>query len=135
MSENIGAPLLISVNDDLRVRAGAKAMALFLQFGPELLVVVNLAIEDHPDLLVGVRHRLMPPGQIDDGEAAEAQPERSRDEIALIIGTAMRNRTRHAFDRLAINRLVAREIKLAGNAAHRVRGRRTEDGGQRTDGG
>ena len=51
--------------------------------------------------------------QIDDRKPAKPEPERSGNEVALVIGPAMRDRVRHAHDRLALHRLVALEVKLA----------------------
>src|SRR6185295_17894666 len=69
--DTVGAELLIEMNDRLGVRARSESMPLRGQRGAVILMVVDLAVERHPDGAVLVRHRL-PPGltEIDDTEAA-----------------------------------------------------------------
>ena len=104
-------------------------MSAPFQFGAQLFEVVDLAIENDPDGFLLIRHRLMTAGQIDDGKPSKTQADRAGDEVALIVGATMGDRSRHPPDRLGLHRFVSREIKLAGYAAHRaVVGRpKTED--------
>ena len=70
------APLLVSVEEDLRIRAGPEFVAEPLQPTPQLTEVVDLAVVDEPEALRRVRHRLMGGRrEIDDGEPAMAQEE------------------------------------------------------------
>src|SRR5262249_33496864 len=86
---------------------------------PQITVVVDLAVEDDPDIAGLVRHRLPPGLEIDD--AQPAMPERGEvvDVIPFVIGSAVRQRGRHALDRAAprLARSPARMVK-ASNAAH-----------------
>jgi hypothetical protein len=60
----------------------------------------------------------MTPSQIDDGEPPEAEANRAIEEIAVVIGTTVRDGTRHPYNRLALHWFVSLEIKLASYAAH-----------------
>jgi hypothetical protein len=60
----------------------------------------------------------MTSGQINDGKAAKAESDRTRDEVTLVVRTAMDYRSGHSPDRLRFHRLVSSEVKLTANAAH-----------------
>ncbi len=96
----------------------AEPVAAGLQFGPQFLEVVDLAVEDNPDRLLGIGHRLMPSAEVDDGQAAEAESERTGEEIPLVVRAAMGDGSRHPDHGLPVDGFVGSEIKLAGNAAH-----------------
>ena len=71
------APLLVQVNDDLRVRAGSEAVPPRLQVPAQLGEVVDLAVDHRPDGAVLVGHGLVPAGrQVDDGQAPVPQHHR-----------------------------------------------------------
>ncbi len=97
-------------------------MALFFQFIPQRLEVVNLTVEDHADGPILVGHGLTPGrGQIDDAEAAVAE---AATDTALmtqidagIIRPPMRQETRHPSKEIFIDQ-GTREIKFSANAAH-----------------
>ena len=63
----------------------------------------------------------MAAGQINDGKPPEPQSERAGDEEAFVVGAAMRDGTRHAHNRLALDGLMSLEVKLSGYAAHSVK--------------
>ena len=93
-------------------------MARRQQIFSELRKVVNLAIEDNPDGLVLVRHRLMACGaEVDDAQAAVSQRDRligvGENFDAAVVGAAMRNGGRHATDQIVIG--LAPD---SGNATH-----------------
>src|SRR3989304_3534955 len=88
--------LLVGVDQDLGVSVRAEHMPAVLQASPNLLEVVDLAIEDRPDGLPFIRHRLLAGGQIDDREAAHAQPDLVRGVVAIIIRAAMPQAGRHS---------------------------------------
>ena len=67
-------PCLPAVDDDLGVARRAESVALDLQLGAELDVVVDLAIEDDPQRAVLVAQWLLARGQVDDREPALARP-------------------------------------------------------------
>src|SRR4051812_15221716 len=89
-----------------------------LQFGAQFLEVVNLAVEDHPDRFIGIRHGLMAPTQIDDRKTAEPETERAGHEITFVIGSSMKDGASHARDGFARDSLIPGEVKLSGYAAH-----------------
>src|SRR5262249_18001985 len=91
------------------------------QFLFELWEVVDLAVEDDPDGAFRVGHRLMPAGQVDDRQTAEAEPERPIEVIPVVIGAAMHDAGRHPGRRFRKHRSVVAEIKLPANATHRMR--------------
>src|SRR5207244_11821264 len=59
------APLLIAVDQYLRVAAGAKHVTAELELVPQLQVIVDLAVVDDADVHVLVRHRLRAAGNVD----------------------------------------------------------------------
>ncbi len=65
--------VLVEVDEDLGVALRAERMPLGLQPTAQRGEVVDLAVEDRPDGAVLVRERLMPAGQVDDRQPAEAQ--------------------------------------------------------------
>jgi len=93
--ENVRAPLLVTVDDHFRIGTGAELMPLRLQLRPQLLVIVNFAIENDPDLLLRIRHRLMTARKIDDRQLPETQAKIIIKEIALVIGAPVHDGARH----------------------------------------
>src|SRR3989442_15921263 len=72
--DEVHPPFLIAVKQDLGVCPRSELVARRQQIFAELRKVVNLAIEDNPDSLVLVRHRLMARGaEVDDAQAAVSQ--------------------------------------------------------------
>jgi len=116
--ENSRAPLFVTVNDYLGIGACAERMAALLEIGAQFLEIINLAVKDDPDRFFGIRHRLVASRQINDGKPPEAESERSGDQIALIVRSAMPNRFGHLPDRIRFHRFAPSEVKLAANAAH-----------------
>jgi hypothetical protein len=68
-----------------------------LQLLPQILIVVNLAVEHDPNGPVFVRKRLVSASQIDDRESAKSKSNLSGHMEALVIGTPMNDRIRHGF--------------------------------------
>src|SRR2546423_467582 len=64
------APCLVTMNDNLGVRAGPKNVTEPLQFRTEFLKVVDFAVERHPNGLVFVGERLGATREINDREPA-----------------------------------------------------------------
>ena len=89
------APGLPGVHDDFRIAAGVEGMAQCLQFGNELLIVVDFPVENHADALVFVVKRLLAGGQVDDGEPAMAKTDLAIGMNAHLVGTAMRDGIGH----------------------------------------
>ena len=66
--------------------------------GPELPVVVDLAVEDDPDRSVLVRHRLLAVLEIDDAQPPHAEADALAEIDALVVGPAMHHRAAHGAD-------------------------------------
>src|SRR5260370_36653145 len=88
------------------------------EFGPKLREVVNLTVEDHPDLLLRIRHGLMASGQIDDGKPPETQSKGRGQIVALVVRPAMENGASHSADRFRIHRFLVVKVKRAADSAH-----------------
>ena len=86
------------MDDHFGVGVGAKDVAALLELGAQLLEVVDFAVEDDPDRLVGIGHRLMAAGEIDDRQPPEAEADRTLHEVALVIRAAMGDRISHQPD-------------------------------------
>ena len=61
------------MHDDFRVAACAKRMPPSLETGTQLLKIVDLAVEDHHNRAVFVRHGLVAAGKILDAQAPHAK--------------------------------------------------------------
>src|SRR5215813_9509106 len=93
-------------------------MAATLELVSQLTEVVDLAVENDPDHLLGIRHRLMAAGEIDDREAPEPEAERAGEEVPFVIGPAVRDRPCHGLDVHTSDRSAAREVELSADPAH-----------------
>ena len=69
------AEVLIEVQSDLAIGAGAEAVASALEVLLYALEVVELAIDDDPQALVLAGDRLLAGGQVDDAESGMAEPD------------------------------------------------------------
>ena len=74
---------------------GAELVAARDQVLPEFLVVVDLAVEDHPDGPVFVRDGLVAGAEIDDAEAAHADAARAVGVDAFVVRAAMADDVGH----------------------------------------
>jgi hypothetical protein len=89
----------------LGVGVAAERDAVGLERGPELRVVVDLAVVDEAVAPVGGRHRLRAGGaRIDDREPRVAEPDAGRQPRALAVGPAVADRRQHVLDVLALRR-------------------------------
>ena len=66
-------PTVVAGDDRLGVALGGEACALGGQLGPQLEVVVDLAVEDDPVAAVRVGHRLVAVLDVDEGQPVEAE--------------------------------------------------------------
>ncbi len=98
--------------------AGAQRLA-------QLVVVVDLAVEDHLDGAIFVADRLLPAGDIDDRQAAHSQRDFRRNEIAAAVRPPVDNCVAHGAH--GAPRLVGieRPTGEARDATHRLRLHRT----------
>ena len=96
-------------------------MAASFEFGLQLAVVVNLAVEDDCDLPVFARHRLVSAREVNYREASHSERDAFREERALIVRPPMTNHAQHPFER--VSALLGRELRVVtgetGDAAHR----------------
>ena len=90
--------VLEQVHEDLGVGAGAELVPAPPELLPQLLVVVDLAVEDHLQVAVFVRDRLVPAGEVDDAEPTHAEPEATFDEGAPVVGPPMPDGVAHPPD-------------------------------------
>ena len=94
----VGAVLLVGVEDGFGVGAVGVAVAGLFQGGAEVGVIEDFAVEDDEVGAVFVGHGLVAAGDIDDGEAAEAEGGPGVAIVAGIIGTAVADGVRHTLD-------------------------------------
>ena len=112
------APGLPGVDDHLGVAVGAKDVAQRLQFGHQLLEVVDLAVEDDADAAVLVEQRLLAGGHVDDRQPPMAEADTRLDVHAALVGAAVVLRFVHAHQGRAIDVALAAGVEDAGDAAH-----------------
>src|SRR2546421_3771641 len=84
------------MQDRLGVAAGPIAVTALLEPGPEIGVVVDLAIVDDPHRPILVSHRLTASEYVDNREPAHPQPYRSPDPQPLAVGPPVAQDVPHA---------------------------------------
>src|SRR5581483_6290106 len=89
------AVLLVEMQDHLGVAVRSEAVTRALQLGPELAVVVYLAVLDDPGGAVLVRDRLVARLEVDDREPPRREPDRPVDVRAVAVGAAVDERPAH----------------------------------------
>src|SRR5437660_11857548 len=119
MIQNFSAPFLVTVNNHFGVGIRSKLMALALQLCSQFPVIVNLAVKNDPNCFLGIRHRLMTSGQINDGKSSEAEPDRTREEVTLVVRTAMDDRSGHSPDRLQFHLVGSNNGSVGSTRARR----------------
>jgi len=110
--------LLVKVNDGFGVAAGTVLVAFRFQVFSQLGVVVDLAVENDPDIAILVGNRLMAALDVDDAQAAHGKADVFFDEEALIVGAAMRDAAVHTCEDVARNAPVAISKKDSADSAH-----------------
>ena len=116
-------PLLVGLQDDLRVGGRAEQAAAGLQLLPQLHVVVDLAVEDDHRSLGG--HGLLPAGQVDDREALVGEGHRPLREPTGRIRSAVTDGGGHA-DREVLAGGLTVESEDARDSAHGLGSHRRE---------
>ena len=116
--EAVRAVLLVEVDDDLDVGAGAEAVAAGGELFAQLLEVVDLAVADDGDCAVLVRDRLITGLEIDDAEAPEAQTDAGREVEALAVGAAMAQTVGHPLEHVAVDRPHRVRVDDTADPAH-----------------
>src|SRR5437762_340849 len=99
-------------------------MSPSLQVRPQLLVVVNLAVENHLDRTIFIADRLVAAAQIDDRESAMDQSKPRLDPGTFRVGTAMSDTVAHGPEDGLISRTKPVGIKDASDPAHELMGLR-----------
>jgi hypothetical protein len=105
------------VNDRLRIAGRPQCVPAPLEIAPQLLVVVDLAVEDDPDGPVFVRDRLGAVIEIDDAEAPHADRHAVADVHTLIVRASMRHDAAHGTNLVLVNGLPV-PANYACDAAH-----------------
>jgi hypothetical protein len=113
------------VNDDLRVAVGAERMAHGEQLLSQLLKVVNLAVEHDDHAPVLVRERLMPRGNVDDGQASVTQRDSGLEVFPTVVGPAMHDGATHPQEHISVDLGTRLCIENAADSAPRLIYRRT----------
>ncbi len=119
--EALHALLFVQVNQRLGIAGGAELMPARHEIGAQFLVAVNLAVEDDPHRTVLIGDRLMAGGEIDDAEAAHADPAPAIHVNAFVVRTAMANLVAHRLYQRRLSGLI--ETHKTGDSAHRRPGR------------
>src|SRR5215470_17329500 len=114
----IVAPLLVGVHDGFGVGTRAVDVTVGFELPPDERVVVDLAVEDHPDVAALVGQGLLAVPEIHDAQTSMAEHGLSIAVETAVVGSTMRDHVAHA-------RHPARRVKIelvggdeAGNAAH-----------------
>src|SRR5580693_7825214 len=89
------------------------------QVAAEFPIVVDLAVENHPDRFVFIRHGLMTGAEVDNAEAPHADSTAAFHAIAFIVGTAVPYLVAHG-THYGQPRLFLAQIE-SGYAAHEFR--------------
>src|SRR5262245_62069272 len=111
--------LFVKVNDRLGVANGPVPVPALFQSGTQIAVVVDFAVENDPDAVVFIRHRLAPAAQIHNGQTTVSQPDAVAQVHSRVIGPSMCQSVTHRDEA----RFADATIQLfrngdAANAAH-----------------
>src|SRR5262249_23711686 len=99
MIHTAGAEFLVRVYDDLGIASRREAMSAVFQTTAQAVMVVDLAVEDDPDVAGLIGHRLRAADAIDDREAPMPERRIVRFEIPLAIGPAVLQCSGHRTNR------------------------------------
>ena len=98
------AVLFVGVDDSFGVGVRAEPVTACLEVAPELVVVVDFAVEDNPGGSIFVGHRLVAAGAVDDRQAAMAECVPGRASHGPAVRAAVNQPVRHRIDRIADGR-------------------------------
>ncbi len=113
------APLLEPVEHHFRIALGREGVARSDQLPAQFPVVVDLAVEDEHERAILVVEGLVRPGEIDDGQAPEAQGGAAVVEIPFRIGPAVGDGIGHSDDGGAVVVSLVVLVDKADKAAHK----------------
>src|SRR5712692_1246286 len=91
----LSSPLLVRMDDDLRIGVGPERVAGRAEMTRQLLIVVDAAVEGDPDAAVFVGERLPPAFRIDDRQTPMPEPNRAVKIHAFTVRAPMRKDPRH----------------------------------------
>ena len=100
LMQAVRSEILVQMERDLAVGAGAQAVAARLELTLDSLIVVELPVHDDMSSLILAGDRLITGTKIDDAESRVSEPYASvrRDPGALAIGPALDQSTRRTFE-------------------------------------
>jgi len=98
MMDEILTILFIQVDQYLGIRLGVEAVSQLLETISQLDIVEDLSVENNPDTLCFVMHRLLTGLKIDNGKTNMSEANVLVVEKAGIIRTSMNQRSQHGFD-------------------------------------
>ena len=114
----VGTIFFVKMNDGFRVAVRAVSMTQRLQLFAQSGMIVNFTVENNPGRAVFVAERLVSGRQINDAEAAHADPDRTRSVDSFIVRAAMDHGSAHPTKSCRINPRVVPELHDPGDAAH-----------------
>ena len=118
MLHAIPAVFLVEVDDGFRVAARAIAVPLRLQPSSQFFMVINLAIENDPDILVLVGQRLMAALDVNDAQTPHGEADILLNEETLVVGPSMHDSSVHAGQDVTLDVPVAIGKEDAADPTH-----------------
>src|SRR5258706_6195171 len=95
-------------------------MAVRLKFALQFGKIVNFPIENYPDGLILVRHRLMATGKVNNGQSAETKSQWSGKKVTFIIRTTVDDGSGHSLDVGPLHGRTISKIELSAYSAHGI---------------
>src|SRR5262249_24525698 len=120
-TEDVGAPGLITADDNLGVGTAAECVALRLELAPQFEKIIDFAVVTDPNASVGAAHGLVRGSrQVDDGKPRVREAAHAVVPDAFVVRTAMPHRADHAPQpALGVERRrPLADPQKAGDAAH-----------------
>ena len=116
------APLEVTEDDDFGIGVAEERVTEVEEFLADFEIVIDFAIEDHPDIARGIGHGLVTSGgEIEDGESAEGEAEGAIEVEAIVIGAAVGESAGHFGESLGVGGGAGGEVELADDTAHEER--------------
>jgi hypothetical protein len=109
--------LIVRVNYGFGIAVGVEGVAQLLQLFAQLAIVVDFAIENNPGRAVAVVNWLFAAVQVDNGQPAHTQANRTLKVKAVVIRAAMANRIAHLTDEPLVH-VITIVSNYAGYATH-----------------
>src|SRR5258708_34845224 len=106
------------MNDDLGIRMRPKHMPFRDKPFAQFLEIVYLTVEDYPNCLILVDHRLRPRAQVNDGQAEVSKPDVAIQMNSLPVRPSMGHGVKHGFNIASFDPCRGIKEEFAGNATH-----------------